>query len=126
MKYSSLINEIKTGAFDSAFIKLYGQDCDIANVRERYMKAAKGFEETYGELMTPDTEISLFSVPGRSEISGNHTDHNFGKVIAASISLDIIAIAAKTDKPEIRVKSEGFPEDIVSLEDVETVDESNY
>ncbi len=126
MKYSSLINEIKTGAYDNAFIKLYGQDCDIASVRERYIKAAKGFEETYGNLMTPDTEISLFSVPGRSEISGNHTDHNYGKVIAASISLDIIAVAAKTDNPEIRVKSEGFPEDIVSLEDVETVDESKF
>lgn len=126
MKFKNLINEIASGAYDAAFIKLYGKDTEIKEVRERYIKAANGFIENYGALVTPETEISLFSVPGRSEICGNHTDHNHGKVIAASISLDIIAVAAKNNVGEIRVKSEGFPEDTVSLSDVETVNEKEF
>ena len=54
-------------------------------------------------------------MPGRSEISGNHTDHNHGKVLAGSINLDIIAIASKTDDGVIRIKSKGFDEDVVDI-----------
>lgn len=126
MKLSALKNEILGGGYDSAFKKLYGNDCDLASVRARYASAADGFSTQYGALVDDDTEVSLFSVPGRSEISGNHTDHNHGKVLAASISLDIIAVACKNTCGEIRVKSEGFPEDIVSLADKEKVREEEF
>lgn len=121
MKLFQLVKEISSGAYDSAFIKIYGIDCDIHETRARYLKAAENFIFLYGELLSSDDDVCIFSVPGRSEISGNHTDHNNGKVIAASISLDIIAVAAKNEKNEIRVKSEGFPEDIVDLSDVSSV-----
>ena len=121
MKITEIKSAVLGGKFDSAFKKLYGDDFDIKAVHERYAKAVDSFIELYADKLPGDAEVSLFSVPGRSEISGNHTDHNHGKVIAASISLDIIAVAAKTDNPEIRIKSEGFPEDIVSLADVKTV-----
>ena len=81
-------------------------------VKARYNAAFDEFESIYGEA----DELSVFSVAGRSEICGNHTDHNYGKVLAASIDLDIIAIVKKTDEPTIRVKSAGFPEDVVSTE----------
>lgn len=68
---------------------------------------------------------TLFSVPGRSEVSGNHTDHNHGKVLAASIDLDIIAVATRTDDGIIAVKSEGFPEDVVKISEI-AVDESKF
>lgn len=126
MKFSVIRSEILRGAYDAAFHKLYGDDCDLEAVRARYAGAAEGFEKQYGALVDGDTEVSLFSVPGRSEISGNHTDHNHGKVLAASISLDIIAVACRNDKGEIRVKSEGFPEDIVSLSDKETVRKEEF
>lgn len=126
MTLSRLKNEIISGSYDSAFIKLYGADCDIPAVRARYAAAADGFCAQYSDIVSGDTEVSLFSVPGRSEICGNHTDHNHGCVVAASISLDIIAVAVKNDNGEIRVKSEGFPEDIVSLSDVETVRENEF
>ena len=68
-------------------------------VKARYNAALDEFESIYGEA----DELSVFSVAGRSEICGNHTDHNYGKVLAASIDLDIIAIVKKTDEPIIRV-----------------------
>ena len=64
----------------------------------------------YGER-----DLSLFSVPGRSELAGNHTDHNCGKVIAASIDLDIIAAAAPREDGIINLKSEGFDADTVDV-----------
>lgn len=112
---------VENGVYDNAFRALYGAQADINAARARYLAAIDRFEELYGEALAEGTEVRLFSVPGRSEISGNHTDHNHGKVLAASISLDIIAVAAKNGKNEICVKSEGFDEDTVSLDDVKTV-----
>ena len=89
--------------------------------RERYTKAVGEFESLYG-----DGDISLYSVGGRSEISGNHTDHNYGRVIAASVNLDILAVVKKTDDGIIRIKSEGFPEDVVEPSAVEAPDESKF
>ena len=121
MTVQELKAAVTGGRYDSAFTALYGKDTDLAPVRARYAAAIGRFEEIYGASLAADADVRLFSVPGRSEISGNHTDHNHGKVLAASISLDIIAVAAKTDKAEIRIKSEGFDEDIVSTNDVKTV-----
>ena len=91
--------------------KIYANRSE-ASVKARYNAAFDEFENIYGEA----DQLSVFSVAGRSEICGNHTDHNYGKVLAASIDLDIIAIVKKTNDNIIRVKSAGFPEDIVSIE----------
>ncbi len=88
-----------------------------ASVQARYNAAFDEFESIYGEA----DALSVFSVAGRSEICGNHTDHNYGKVLAASIDLDIIAIVKKTNDNTIRVKSAGFPEDTVSLDQLTPV-----
>ena len=93
------------------------------NVRaegDRLIKAIDSFTELYGD----GRELYIFSVPGRSEISGNHTDHNNGCVLAGAIDRDIIAIVAKNDDNVIRFSSEGYPEDVVSLMD--TVDPSKF
>ncbi len=89
--------------------------------RTRLETAADTFVSLYG-----DGDISLYSVGGRSEISGNHTDHNHGRVIAASVNLDIIAAAKKTDDGIIRIQSAGFPEDVVLPEAVDQPDESKF
>lgn len=89
---------------------------DITAQTARYIKAIDRFTELFGER----EDVCLFSVPGRSEISGNHTDHNRGCVLAGAIDRDIIAVAAKTDDGEIRLISEGYPEDRIKLS--ETVD----
>ncbi len=93
-----------------------GRDMDA--VRARYGAAIDEFEKLYGKV----ERLSVFSVAGRSEICGNHTDHNHGKVLAASIDLDIIAVAAKTDDGTIRIKSAGFPEDAVDTASLSPVE----
>ena len=100
---------IKNGSLDEKLITLYGKDA-LEAARERYSKAIDSFTSLYG-----DGELHLFSVAGRSELSGNHTDHNKGCVVAASISLDIIAVACATNDTVVRVKSEGFDEDVVDI-----------
>ncbi len=122
MNITQLKETIKNGGYDKAFYELYGKDCDISAVKARYLFCADGFEQTYGDKNCDD--VKMFSVAGRSEISGNHTDHNYGKVLAASITLDIISVAAKTDDGVVSIKSEGFPEDVVELCDVENVRDS--
>jgi len=106
------VDHIMSGKLDESFAKLYGAK-KIVSSRKRYSDAIGEFAKIYGD----DCDISLFSVSGRSEISGNHTDHNRGRVIAASVDLDIIAVAAKTCDNKVSVKSRGFDEDIVSLGD---------
>ena len=120
MNITKIKEAIAEGYFDKAFLELYGNGADLAKIHERYLACAKGFEENYGDK-AGDADVRLFSVAGRSEISGNHTDHNHGRVLAASISLDIISVAAMTEKAEIAIKSEGFPEDVIDLTDVENV-----
>lgn len=122
MNIKELKKAISDGIYNNAFFELYGKTCDIEEVKARYIACADGFESTYGNKAYGD--VRLFSVAGRSEISGNHTDHNHGKVLAASISLDIISVAATNNDNIVAIKSEGFPEDVVSLCDVENVREN--
>ena len=107
MNAQELIRKLEGGAL-SRHADLYR---DIPAETARYIAAIKRFTELFGER----DEIRLFSVPGRSEISGNHTDHNHGCVLAGAIDRDIIAVAAKTDDNEIRLCSEGYPEDRIDL-----------
>lgn len=81
--------------------------------RKRYEDACVEFIKIYKEKPT-----RFFSAPGRTEVSGNHTDHNHGKVIAAAVDLDIIACVCPIDEPVVYLKSEGFPEDKVDLSDL--------
>lgn len=81
--------------------------------RERYNRVADEFENLFGEKPT-----AFFSAPGRTEVGGNHTDHNFGCVLAAGVSLDVIAaVAPDTEENVITIKSEGFPMDTVNVDD---------
>ena len=115
MNAKELIAKLEGGAL-SRHADLYR---DIPAETERYIKAIKRFTELFGER----EDVVLFSVPGRSEISGNHTDHNHGCVLAGAIDRDIIAVTAKTDDGQIRLISEGYPEDRVKLS--ETTDPSS-
>ena len=107
MNVSMTKSYILDGKIDETLSYIYGENA-VTYQRKRYTKAIDEFEKIYG-----DGEITLYSVAGRSELSGNHTDHNHGCVIAASIDLDIIAVARKREDGVIRIKSEGFPEDVV-------------
>ena len=103
MKILDLKNQILNGCFDEKFTKLYDAQ-QINTQRNRYINALDSFASIFGN----ERDVNLYSVAGRSELAGNHTDHNCGKVIAASINLDIIAVVAQNNSTTINLKSEGF------------------
>ena len=110
MNTSQMKKYIAEGGIDAKFTHIYGEAAVLAQ-RARYSAAIDEFAAIYGA----EREITLYSVAGRSELSGNHTDHNFGCVVAASIDLDIIAVASAREDSVIAIKSEGFPEDVVDF-----------
>jgi len=112
MNTKELKEYINGGALDAELISLYG-NAALSSQKERCLLAVENFEKLYGD----EREASVFSVSGRSELSGNHTDHNLGCVIAASVDLDIIAVASPTDDGVVRLTSEGFGESVVSLKE---------
>lgn len=90
-------------------LNLYGEK--LAQVQQpRYEKAVDEFRKLFG-----DKPYRLFSASGRTEVGGNHTDHNHGCVMAAGVSLDVIAVVEPTDEMMISVKSEGYDRDDVDI-----------
>ncbi|MBQ4091269.1 MAG: galactokinase [Clostridia bacterium] len=120
MNCTQLKNYISGGKLDQKLISLYGKE-NLAAAKERYLEAINSFEGKFGER-----EASIFTVAGRSELSGNHTDHNRGCVVAASISLDMIAVASPTDNGVITVCSEGFGTDCVNIEEYTAPTEQKF
>jgi galactokinase len=116
MKAFELKKIISEGGLDK-YSDLYANTSAQA---KRFIDAIDSFTALYGE----DKDIEIFSVPGRSEISGNHTDHNRGCVLAGAIDRDIIAIAAKNDDGLIRFKSEGYEPTVINLGDI--ADPANF
>lgn len=107
-----LKQSIQNGAYDAAFAKLYAKDAAaIAAQRARYSKSVEQFEAAFGA----GKEVRLYSAPGRTEIGGNHTDHNNGIVMAAAVNLDVIAVVAPNNTNVVHVKSEGFDSIVVDL-----------
>ncbi len=111
MVKTSVLKEKFAGLeYDSALARIYKAE-DIAVQKTRYAALIAKFEELFGA----DREAEIYSAPGRTEVGGNHTDHNHGKVIAASVNLDAVAVVSKNDENIVRVKSEGYKIDAVDL-----------
>lgn len=99
----TLISAINEGMLDKTFETLYITKDRIAEQKERYVHALGAFEELYGER-----NVSVFSAPGRSEIGGNHTDHQNGKVLAGAVNLDMLGIASPVDEMVVRICAKEF------------------
>ncbi len=121
MKPSELIAKINSGEMDSKLKAVYVSDEAVCYQRDRYVRTCKAFIDMFGD----DRDVMAVSAPGRTEVCGNHTDHNNGKVLAASINLDAIAICAKRDDLSICEKSEGHAVNNVDISDL-TPRESEY
>ncbi len=101
---------------DESFAVVYHKDAYDTQY-SRFLEVLEAFRELFDK--NDERQVGLYSAPGRSEIGGNHTDHNHGLVLAAGISLDAIAVASKNDEGIIRIKSAGYPLDQVSCDDLE-------
>ena len=102
--------------YNNLFKDIYLDEGKIEYQKNRYINAIEKFESLYGEH-----EVEIYSAPGRSEISGNHTDHQHGEVLAASINLDAIAIVKKNDV--IRLVSDDYDMITISLDDISKKEE---
>ena len=107
--------ELREGAHAARLASLY---CcapeDTAPQAARYAAALDGLEAAFG----PHSAAALFSAPGRTEIGGNHTDHQHGRVLAGSVNIDMIAAAGPNGLNQLRVQSEGYPLCAISLDDL--------
>ncbi len=101
------------------FGEIYGEDNQVLEKQyQRYQKLGEKFEDTF-----LNRDVHFFSAPGRTEIGGNHTDHNHGRVLAASVNLDLIAAVAISDSNVVILYSEGYSQpfivDLITLSVVE-------
>ena len=121
MYIQETIDAIDQGKFDATLKAIYKDNSSSQLYqRERYTKAVRQFEGHFGS-----SDVRLFSTPGRTEVGGNHTDHNAGHVLAASVDLDVLAVAAENDCGQIRVWSDGYGMISVSTTALE-VDKNEY
>ena len=102
MKEEEILQVLGTEKVEKLMTELYGEAKLQENIG-RYRDLVDQFKKSFG-----DRDLMLFSSPGRTEISGNHTDHNHGKVLAGSINLDCIGAAAKNQSPRVNIISETF------------------
>ena len=117
----TLVQELKTGALDGRIEEVYG--CTAPQTEAyagRLVRAVEGFVQTFPE--NASAQVGLYSAPGRTEIGGNHTDHQCGCVLAASVNLDAVAAAAPNGTDVIRFYSEGYGMIEVGLADTDPVE----
>ena len=112
-----LIEEITAGSHDPLFSELYGSVNDASRQRKRYTDLLKRHTTLFGKSAEPAPGI--YSTPGRTELGGNHTDHNRGSVLAAGINLDTLAAAIPSDDMVVVLDSEGFDPVTVDLSDLD-------
>ena len=101
------------------FESLYGPD-SLAGARRRYASLLEGLQSETGfpvEFSPCGESLRIFSAPGRTELGGNHTDHNRGKVLAASVHMDVVAVAAGRNDRQVFLRSVGFPDIRINMED---------
>ncbi len=114
-QYAEMIRRLKTPAVMKRLTQLYGQrDGMLVEQTARYVRVLKRHEE----LIHTESAVWLVSAPGRTEIGGNHTDHNRGMVLAAAVNLDTLAAVSKREDTTVRVLSEGYDPVEISLEDL--------
>ena len=110
---AQLRKQILQGSWDAALAALYGTDpAVLQRQRGRYAAALEQFELYFG----PGRQVQVYSAPGRAELGGNHTDHQGGYGLAAAVTLDLVAVAARNTDGYVRVKSRGFNKlDVIDL-----------
>lgn len=111
----SLITNLRLGLYDEALSALYAPNHDdsaLSTARSRAIHVAEAFASRFGD----NVSAALFSGPGRTEIGGNHVDHQHGHVLCGSVDLDTLACAAPNRLNVVRVISEGYPAAEISLD----------
>lgn len=118
--YEQLKDKLTSGAFDDKLTYMYSSS-DAKKYSDRFISLIDSYCECFGK----PAELALFSAPGRTEIGGNHTDHQHGCVLAASVNLDVIAAVSLNGTDTVNIQSEGYPMDSIKLSELD-VDKNEY
>ena len=120
---ATLRNRLSTGQANVLLDLLYGLRPGMREKQiARYLRLLNAFAAQF----PAQTDIQFFSSPGRTEVGGNHTDHNAGRVLAAAVDLDTLAVVARNDEGVIRLYSEGYPASMVDLKELAVADSERY
>ena len=109
-----LAEEIRQGRHDEILKDIYVDESVLDYQRKRYIKAIEEFENIFGE-----SDVEIYSAPGRCEVGGNHTDHQHGMVLATSINQDALAVVGRSEDGMIHVLSDGYDMVDVDVNDLE-------
>lgn len=113
---SVLKQELQSGAYAARLASLYCCAPEKTGAQAaRYLSVLEGLDRTFGAHET----AALFSAPGRTEIGGNHTDHQHGRVLAGSVTFDMVAAVSPNGLGELRVQSEGYDLCVVDLKELD-------
>ncbi len=118
MTTRELLNGLKQNKHNGRLLDIYVDEKVISYQVNRYIAALQQYEKLFG-----DDDVCIFSAPGRSEVGGNHTDHQHGQILAASINLDAIAVVSRSGDSKIRVVSDGYDEIVIDTSDISLVEE---
>ena len=115
----NLLNALRAGGHDKALAALYaldGAQDSLDRARDRACRVVQSLMDAFSPA--EDVPAALFSGPGRTEIGGNHTDHQHGRVLCGSVDMDMLACAVPNGKHIIRIQSEGYPALEVGLDEL--------
>lgn len=115
MNATQWIHKLQHGEYNSHLEFLYGH---AQTAIPRYTDLLKNYVNLFG-----DEDLTVLSAPGRTELAGNHTDHQLGRVLCAAIHLDTLAAVAPARDNTITLISEGFGETKLSLDQLQPVPE---
>jgi galactokinase len=116
-KVNELIFEIENGNADRSLLEIYSAD-HLSAQKKRYIQLLNRHKELFG-----DAEVIIISTPGRTELGGNHTDHNLGNVLAGSVDLDSVCVVSESGNSEVVLDSKGYKQLKLSIEDLEIHDD---
>ena len=117
LNLDQIINDINEGRLDDKLLDIYVDESKLSTQKDRYINALNEYKKLFTEELD-----GIYSAPGRSEIGGNHTDHQHGETLAASINDDAIAMVKSTDKNVVNVLSEGYDMISIDLNDIDKKD----
>jgi galactokinase len=118
-----ILDLLNAETWPQGLIDLYGKkEAALKQQKDRYYRLIKRFQATFPN----DQDIAFFSSPGRTEVGGNHTDHNAGRVLAAAVNLDILSVVAKAADTLITIESEGYRPIKVDTRSLEMVEQEKF
>ena len=118
MIIDELMCQFSSGIYDERLMDIYVDDNKLNYQKQRYVSALRNYMEEFGS-----DDVEIYSAPGRSEVGGNHTDHQNGEILAASINLDAIGIVKKTTDNKVTILSKGYTLITISLDNLEMQEE---